>query len=228
MADDTTTSPRVLTSESFPMFTETPEEVAFELRAHEGALWTGGRLLVGIWAFAFAALAFAYFYLRSANNGELWRPSNVTAPTATGAAIMALTVFCGFLAVFGWRRFRRGQVLDWEVAGWTAVIGALCVVGLQIWQLTQLPFFPGSSGYASCFIAWGAVNIAVVLSATYWLETTLAREVRLRRAAAEDGGTSASTLPNARMLRAGIEACATFWGFVSLVAVFFWILFYVL
>ena len=53
---------------------ETPEEIAFELRAQEGALWTGGRLLIGIWAFAFAALAFAYFYLRSANNEDLWRP----------------------------------------------------------------------------------------------------------------------------------------------------------
>ena len=60
--------------ESFVQLQETPEEIAFELRAQEGALWTGGRLLIGIWAFAFAALAFAYFYLRSANNEDLWRP----------------------------------------------------------------------------------------------------------------------------------------------------------
>ena len=60
--------------ESFVQLQETPEEIAFELRAQEGALWTGGRLLIGIWAFAFAALAFAYFYLRSANNENLWRP----------------------------------------------------------------------------------------------------------------------------------------------------------
>ncbi len=61
--------------ESFVQLQETPEEIAFELRAQEGALWTGGRLLIGIWAFAFAALAFAYFYLRSANNEDLWRPT---------------------------------------------------------------------------------------------------------------------------------------------------------
>ena len=64
--------------ETFPELHETPEEIAFELRAQEGALWTGGRLLIGIWAFAFAALAFAYFYLRSANNQDLWRPGGVT------------------------------------------------------------------------------------------------------------------------------------------------------
>lgn len=207
---------------------ETPEEVAFELRAHEGALWTGGRLLIGIWAFAFAALAFAYFYLRSSNNDDLWRPGHVTAPTATGGALVALTVACAFLVNFGLRRFRQGQVLDWAVAGWTAVLGGIIVVGLQIWQLTQLPFFPGSSGYASCFIAWAAINIAVVLAGTYWIETSLAREHRLRSALSDDGGTPQSTLPNARVLRVSLEGCAYFWGFIAVVATFFWVLFYVL
>ena len=111
--------------ESFVQLKETPEEIAFELRAQEGALWTGGRLLIGIWAFAFAALAFAYFYLRSANNENLWRPRGVTAPTATGAAIFAITVACALLVQFGDRRFRDDETLDWQVAGWTAVLGGL-------------------------------------------------------------------------------------------------------
>src|SRR5271165_622255 len=104
--------------ESFVQLRETPEEIAYELRAQEGALWTGGRLLIGIFAFAFASLAFAYFYLRSANNEGLWRPDGITAPTGTGAAIFALTLTCAFLAIFGLYRFRRGSALDWEVAGW--------------------------------------------------------------------------------------------------------------
>jgi hypothetical protein len=218
----------VVKARPLPAFTETPEEVAFELRAHEGAMWTGGKLLIGIWAFAGAALAFAYFYLRSANNEGLWRPKSVTAPTAWGAAIFALSLATAFLVAFGYRRFRRGLVLDWMVAGWTAVLSALCVVGLQIWQLTQLSFFPGSSGYASCFIAWASLNIAIILSGTYWLETSLARELRLRRAAKEDGGTSRSTLPNARLFRVNLEGCTYFWGFIALVVTFFWILFYIL
>ncbi len=79
----------------FPQLTETPEEIEYELRAAEGSMWTGSRLLIGIVAFAFASLAFAYFYLRSANNEDLWRPHGVTAPTALGAAIFALTVAAG-------------------------------------------------------------------------------------------------------------------------------------
>jgi heme/copper-type cytochrome/quinol oxidase subunit 3 len=218
----------MLADETISVLHETPEEIAFELRSHEGALWTGGRLLIGIWTFAFAALAFAYFYLRSANNGDLWRPKGVTAPTGTGAAIFALSVATAFLVVFGYQRFRRGMVLDWEVAGWAAVLGSLIVVGLQIWQLTQLPFYPGSSGYASCFIAWAALNIALVLAGAYWLETSLAREMRLRRAVAEDGGASRSALPTARLFRISLEGCAYFWGFIALVSAFFWVLFYVL
>ena len=132
------------------------------------------------------------------------------------------------LAQFGERRFRNNQTLDWQVAGWTAVLGGLLAVGLQIWQLTELPFFPGSSGYASCFIGWSVLNIAVLLAGTYWLETILAREIRLRRAIAQDGGAPGSTLPVARLLRANLNGCTYFWGFIAVVATFFWVLFYVI
>jgi len=222
MADDT------MAQRHSAVLHETPEEIAFEVRNHEGALWTGGRLLVGIWAFAFAALAFAYFYLRSANNAGLWRPRGITAPTATGAAIFALTLASGLLVIFGARRFRRGQALDWAVAGWTAVLGVLIVIGLQVWQLTQLPFFPGSSGYASCFIGWAVMNITLLLAGLYWLETNLARELRLRRAAAQDGGATRSALPPARLFRISVDGCSIFWGFIALVGTFFWVLYYVL
>jgi len=214
--------------ESFPELRETPEEIAFELRAQEGALWTGSRLLIGIFAFGFAALAFAYFYLRSANNEDLWRPGGITATTGIGAAIFAVTVASALLVQFGERRFRINETLDWQVAGWTAVAGGLLAVGLQIWQLTQLPFFPASSGYASCFIAWGALNVLLILSGTYWIETILARELRLRRAMAQDGGAPNSTLPVARLLRVNLNGCTYFWGFIALLATFFWLLFYVI
>ena len=214
--------------ETFPQLKETPEEIAFELRAQEGALWTGGKLIIGIWAFAFAALAFAYFYLRSANNENLWRPGGITAPTATGAAIFAITVACALLVQYGERRFRANETLDWQVAGWTAVAGGLLAIALQVWQLTDLSFFPGSSGYASCFIAWAIMNIVFLLSGVYWIETILAREIRLRRAMAQDGGAPGSTLPVARILRVNLSGCTYYWGFIALVSLFFWVLFYVI
>jgi heme/copper-type cytochrome/quinol oxidase subunit 3 len=219
---------RLAADESFPALKETPEEIAYELRAQEGALWTGSRLLIGIWAFGAAGLAFAYFYLRSANNEQLWRPDGITAPTGLGAAIFVTSVACALLIAYGNRRFRSGVTLDWQVAGWLTVFGALVAVGLQIYQLTDLPFFPGSSGYASCFIGWAGFNIATLLVGAYWLETLLARELRLRRAVAEDGGAPRSALPAARLFRANLEGATYFWGFIALLALFFWALFYVL
>ncbi|MGA3215004.1 MAG: hypothetical protein ABSD97_04850 [Acidimicrobiales bacterium] len=217
----------IKSTESFPTLRETPEEIAYELRAHEGALWTGSRMAIGIWAFAFAALAFAYFYLRSANNASLWRPVHITAPTGVGAAVFAFSVASAFLVGYGLWRFRAGSELDWQVSGWTGVLCTLTAVSLQIWQLTVLPFFPGSSGYASCFIGWAGMNIALLLSGAYWLETLLARQLRLRRAITEDGGVARSSLPAVRLFRVNLEGCTYYWFFIAFVALFFWALFYV-
>jgi len=211
-----------------PAFRETPEEIEYEMRAAEGALWTGGRLVIGIAAFVFASLAFAYFYLRSTNSEDLWRPHGVTAPTDIGAAIFAVAVASAALNAYGTLRLRRGESLDWQVAGWTTVLGGLVAIGLQAWQLTQLPFYPGSSGYASCFVGWVVLNIALLLSGVYWLETLLARWLRLRRAVAEDGGAARSSLPVARLFRANLEACSYYWGFIAVVSLLFWLLFYVI
>ncbi|HEY5025480.1 MAG TPA: hypothetical protein VII76_10940 [Acidimicrobiales bacterium] len=211
-----------------PALIETPEEIEYEMRAAEGAMWTGGRLVIGIAAFFFASLAFAYFYLRSTNSDDLWRPHQVTAPTGIGAAVFAVALAGALLSGYGTMRLRRGNTLDWEVAGWVTVLGGLVAVGLQVWQLTQMPFFPGSSGYASCFVAWAGMNVALLLVGVFWLETLLARWFRLRRAVTEDGGVSRSTLPVARLFRANLEGCSYFWGFIALMELFFWLLFYVI
>ena len=205
--------------------TETPEEIAYELRAAEGAIWTGGRLLIGVLTFAFAALAFAYFYLRSANNENLWRPDGITAPTSFGTAVALLIVAGAGLNAYGMVRFRKGATLDWEVAGWVTVFAGLLASGLQVYELTRLPFYPGSSGYASCFIGWAAMNTAFLLSGTYWLETLLAKSLRLRRGLAADGGAGRSPMPAARMFRVNLESCTYYWGFMVLVSLLFWVLF---
>jgi heme/copper-type cytochrome/quinol oxidase subunit 3 len=210
-----------------PILTETPEEVEYELRASEASVWTGSRLLIGAVSFAFASLAFAYFYLRSSDNEQLWRPHAVSAPTEIGTTIFALTVASGVLLIFGNQRLRQGLRVDWQVAGWTVVAGGLVVIALQIWELTRLSFYPGSSGYASCFIAWAVMNVGLVLAALYWIETLLARSLRLHRALTEEGGGDIA-LPADRLFRASAEGCTLFWGFTAVVGALFWLLFYVI
>ena len=41
------------------------------------------------------------------------------------------------------------------------------------------------------------------------------------------GGRPSSTLPVARLFRANLKGCTYFWGFIALVSLFFWVLFYV-
>jgi heme/copper-type cytochrome/quinol oxidase subunit 3 len=207
---------------------DTPEEAEYELRSAEGAMWTGGRMLIGIGAFAFASLAFAYFYLRSLNSEQLWRPAGVTAPTNYGAAICWIAVAAALMNLYGMRILRRGRTTDWSVAGWITLLFALVAVALQITQLTDLPFFPGSSGYASCFVGWAVLNISLLLCGAYWTETIQARWLRLRRAVVQDGGATTSSLPVARLFRANLEGCAYFWGFIAVVSLLFWVLFYVI
>lgn len=204
------------------------EEFEYELRAQEGAVWTGGRLLIGILSFAFAALAFAYFYLRSVDSEGLWRPHDVTAPRVAGAIIFAAVILAGWLGYFAAQRLRRGQATDWQVSGWLAVGCLLLAAGLQLGELFgMLPFYPGSSGYASTFVGWSVLNSAFILGTAYWVETLLARELRLRHQVAGEGGIAGSSLPVARLFRANLESCGFFLVFVGFVELVFLVLFYV-
>ena len=208
-------------------YTSTPEEDEFELRAHIGSVWSGGRLFIGMYTFLLASLAFAYFYLRSSNNGLLWRPNHVTAPTAYGWTIVALTVLGALMAIYGQRRLRSGGVVDWQVAGWTALFAAVLALVLQIWELTALSFYPGSSGYASTFIGFVVINIATLVVGAYWLETALARSLRMHR---EIGGDrpELSAHATAQSFRANVSAMTYFWGFVGLSGMLFFAMFYLL
>jgi len=206
---------------------ETPEEIAYELRAAQGAVWTGSRLVIGIAAFTFASLGFAYFYLRSTNNQDLWRPGGVTASVYLGTAVLVAALVSTLLSVYGaWRR-RQGAILDSEVAGWLTVLGGCLAVGMQVWQLFELHFYPGSSGYASCFIAWAVLNAALLLSGSYWTETILARGLRLRRAAEEEGSTGPEQL-SSELVEIEVATSNHYWVFIGLVNVVFWFMFYVI
>ncbi|MGH9296951.1 MAG: hypothetical protein ACRDZP_03135 [Acidimicrobiales bacterium] len=202
------------------------EDIAYEQRCAEDASWTGTRVFVGILAFAFAGLAFSYFYLRSSDSFDLWRPHDMTAPIPFGGAILGLSLLSMLLVYFGLRRLRSGMFVDWDVAGWVAFGAAMLALALQCDEFTSLPFFPGASGYSSTFIGWAAMNCGLLFGGAYWLETLLARSHRLRRSLASEGGVLTSDLAPARLLRASINSCSFYWMFVGAIEILFWILFY--
>lgn len=204
--------------------TETAEEIAYENRAAETSLFVGTRVLIAIYGFAFAALAFAFFYLRSSDSANLWRPGNITAPTAAGAAIMSFAIAGLAFYWYGVLKLRRNQLGDWEVAGWMGVALALAGAAVQCWELVAVPFAPGSSGYASIFIAWAGMNIFLMLSTAYWSETLVVRSARLRRARSEEGGDGRGLTP--AIYRLNVESAGAFWLLTGVVSIFFWVFFY--
>jgi heme/copper-type cytochrome/quinol oxidase subunit 3 len=212
---------------SEPKMSESPEEREFELRAHIGAIWSGGRLFIGMYTFLLASLAFAYFYLRSSNNGLLWRPDHITAPTAYGWAIYSLTLLCALMATFGQTRLRKGSVFEWQTAIWVGVAAALLALFLQIYEFTAVPFYPGSSGYASTFIGYSVINIFTIFIVAYWLETTVARSLRMKT---ELSGVDLqlSTHPSAQAFRANVASMTYFLGFVALASTLLFAMFYLL
>ncbi|MDA8391606.1 MAG: hypothetical protein M0Z87_02185 [Actinomycetota bacterium] len=210
-----------------PGLMEPAEEIAYETRCAEGAIWTGTRLLIGVIAMAFAGVGFAYFYLRSVNSEGLWRPHGQTAPLLLGTEIAGAALVGAILQSYGLFRLRRGLDLDWSVATWATAGAGVLGCGLQIWELTRLGFQPGQSGYASLFVAWGPLSAALLLVGAYWSETLAARALRMKSAVAGDGGLSASQLPRARLFRASAEGAAYFWWFITTVSVLFWLLFYI-
>ena len=206
---------------------DTPEEAEFELRAHIGAIWSGGRLFIGMYTFLLASLAFSYFYLRSSNNGLLWRPDHVTAPTAYGWSIYSLTLLAALMAIFGQARLRKGSVSEWQTAIWVAVVASLLALFLQIYEFTAVPFYPGSSGYASTFIGYSVINIFTIFMVAYWLETTVARSLRMDK----DLGVAKSQLsmhPSAQSFRANVASMTYFLGFVALASTLLFAMFYLL
>lgn len=216
---------------------ETAEEINYELRAAEGAVWIGSRLLLGIAAFAFASLGFSYFYLRSINNADLWRPHGITASVSFGVAVLVITLAATGLSIYGtWRR-KTGRVLDSEVAGWMTLAAGSLAVGVQIWELFELRFYPGSSGYASCFIGWAVLNIVLLLSGAYWTETLQVRALRVRQTARTAPAGSDSIATGAEMAayplsdriqEVEMTAANHYWAFIGLVNLIFFLMFYVM
>jgi hypothetical protein len=98
---------------------------------------------------------------------------------------------------------------------------------LQIWEFTAVPFNPGSSGYASTFIGWAVINIMTLVFGAYWLETAVARSVRMHK---ESGSKFAELTiePSAQLFRANVAAMTYFWGFVALSGALFFAMFYLL
>jgi heme/copper-type cytochrome/quinol oxidase subunit 3 len=202
------------------------EEEGLAVSAHVGAIWTGSRLVIGACTFLYGAYAFTFFYLRSLNSHGMWHPAHQQPSVLIGTAAIVLVIASALVHNLGLHRLRSGLNLDWRVAAITCLALGLAAVGLEVWLLTRLDFFPGASGYASVFVDWVPVYVVTLLGGLYWLETVVARSLRVRQAWIGEGGLGGSVTPEAIRMRASLDAFNYFWSYLALVGVAFWVLFY--
>lgn len=191
-----------------------------------GSYWTGARLLVAAWVMAFGCFVFGFFYLRSLNSGGLWYVKGERPSLLIGVAVLILLAGSALLNTVGGRRLRRsGASLDWLVSVGIALALGVLAVGLQIWELTRLNFQPGQSGYASLFVGWQPVMILALFGGLYWLETLIARAVRVRRLLVPLTFTVRDH--DVTMFRGSLEGFQLYWNFLALTEAVMFILFYV-
>jgi heme/copper-type cytochrome/quinol oxidase subunit 3 len=216
--------------------TDTPSEAAAALEDegfyHESALnatWTGSRLAIGGLAFLFGAFLFAYFYLRSLNSSGRWQGYGFIHPSLwIGTTIMLLALVSAAVHYFGLQRIKAGNKSTWQILGLVAMALGLAAVAFQIYQLIDLPFKPGSSGYASVFSGFYPVFLVVQLAVLVWLEILLARSRFIPALSFVEQPPTYTDTQTVQRFQASLSAFSTTWNFMALMALLFWFLFYAL
>ena len=203
-------------------------EVAHRSAAIRGAQYTGARLFVALSAMGFGAGVFAYFFLRSLNGNGLWRaPGQKTSPFIA-VSVLVLTVAAATLYYWSSRRLgiARNAGVDWRVSSAVAILMLVLAAGVQFWGLSRLPFFPGSSGYASVYVAVEPMFALWLLIGAVWAEMLLARSLRVRWLTAPVGDNADS--PDAATFAGSVTGLRLFMSFLALLSVVLYVLFSVL
>ena len=204
------------------------EENAFYHEAALNAAWTGSRLMIGIVTSGLGAFVFSFFYLRSVNAHGLWYPSSLTPPNKyEGATVMGLIVLSAIVQSIGLTQIKAGKKQAWFGAAVLALALGLAACGLQIWMLTDLPFQPGQSGFASVFVGATPVFAVLVLGTMIWLEILVVGSRRFPQISFVEQPPTFTEAADVQRFQASLSAFTLFWNFMAVAAFVLWLLFYV-
>ncbi|HUA31727.1 MAG TPA: hypothetical protein VMC03_22810 [Streptosporangiaceae bacterium] len=203
------------------------EEQGFQHESALNAAWTGSRLALGALTFLLGSFVFSFFYLRSLNSHRLWYPAGFPGPRQwSGALIMALVVGSAVVHALVLQRLKAGHKAPWMLGAALALALGLGAIGVQIWQLLNEPFFPGSSGFASVFTGATPVLMVVIFCAMIWLEILLVAATKIPEIFfVEQPPTYADAFALQRF-QARLSAFNLVWIYLASVELLFWILFY--
>jgi hypothetical protein len=215
-----------------PPGTPTPaeEEASFYHEAALNATWTGARLAVGALSLGFGSFIFAFFYLKSLNSHGLWYPAGSATfrpPQAwAGALVMALVVISAAVQTAGLQLIKRGRKAPWLASAAAALVLGLGAVGLQVWQLLNLPFFPGAAGFASVFTGFWPVYVFIAVAVLTWLETLIMRCRAIPQISLVEQPPTYAEAFAVQRFQAALSAFTLTWNYLAAIAILAWVLFY--
>lgn len=209
---------------------EPPELAASNLRS-------GSHLWASATAFFFIDFLFAYFYLRSLNNGGMWKPAHVNPSLALGTASTFCVVAAALVVWLGLQDQRGGRRAQWRLKGAAGVVLLAAAIGLQIAEWATQGFGPTDGGYASVYVGWTAILLVFLVGTFYWLETVLATAIRYRNLPAghHPPAGHASGDPHRErhdiadplsLIRAQLTSLSFYLSFMAAIAVITWIVLY--
>ena len=205
------------------------EEAGFYHEAALNAAWTGSRFAIGALSFLYGAFAFAYFYLRSVNSEGRWEGSGYHAPQiGYGVAVLVLVVVSAVVQYVGLTRIKAGAKSAWQSTALVALVLGLAAVALEIVQLLNLPFQPGSSGFSSVFTGFYPVMLVSWLAAMIWLEILIMRVRPLTSISFLEQPPTYAEAFAVQRFQSSLSAFTLIWNFMAVVTLFFFLLFYVL
>jgi len=194
-------------------------------------------LLAGATAFFFISFVFAYFYLRSLNNGDMWKPSGVDTSVAWGTVVVACYAVSALLVRLGLNDHRALRRSQWRVKGLAALIVGVVGLVLQVLAWTNQGFGPADGGFASVYFGWTAFLFLFVLGTLIWLEMTVATSFRYRNSEGGPAPGHASGDPHRTahdirdplsLVRAELVGVSFYWTFLAAIAVVSWVILYLL
>jgi heme/copper-type cytochrome/quinol oxidase subunit 3 len=214
------------TAEPSPSLSQAEEEAVFYHEAALNASWTGVRLALGAMTFLFGAFIFAFFYLRSLNSHNLWYTATTHPSQPVGVTIMILIVVSAVVQTLALQRIKAGHKGAWLAGATLALLLGLAAIGVQVWQLLNLGFWPGASGFASVFVGYNPIYLTIAFCAMIWLETLIVKCRAIPEISFVEQPPTYAEAFAVQRFQAALSAFTVTWNYLAGVALVAWILFY--
>jgi len=137
-----------------------------------------------------------------------------------------LVVVSALVQVGALQRIKAGNKATWQLGALVALVLGLAAIGLQVWQLLNLPFYPGSAGFASVFVGATPIFVVVVFGAMIWLEMLIARSRSIPTISFVEQPPTYAEAFEVQRFQSSLSAFTLVWNYIAVIAILFWVLFY--